>query len=108
MESQQKYIIGKILKIARHANNITLAAASCFSGVSTIYISEIEQGKKRNVSEDILTKLGNAYGLKLAQIKDLVAYYENLNVDEDRKFRLTLMKTLEMIEGNDEPIEGIV
>ena len=63
---------------------------------------------KWNVSEDILTKLGNAYGLKLAQIKDLVAYYESLNVDEDRKFRRTLMKTLEMIEGNDKLIEGIV
>ena len=41
MEDQNNHIIGKILKIARHANNITVAEASRFSGVSTIYISEL-------------------------------------------------------------------
>ncbi|MBQ8042979.1 MAG: helix-turn-helix domain-containing protein [Clostridia bacterium] len=92
--------IGKVLKIVRHANNMSLAAASSVSGVSAVYISELETEKKNNVSEEYLKKLAGGYGLQLCQIVELEDYYTSLDVEEKRKFRLTLMKVLEMIENN--------
>lgn len=100
MEDVKKRSIGRVLRIVRYANNMTIAFASRVSSVSVPYLRELESEKKWNVSEEIMTKLCNAYGLKLFQIKELEAYYESLKVEENRKFRLTLMKTLEMIERN--------
>lgn len=92
--------VGKVLRIARHANNISMKAASSASGVSEVYISEIERQKKTKISEEILEKLANAYDLQLTQLIDLEAYYSNLDLPEKRKFRLTFMKALEMMESN--------
>jgi len=88
------------LKIARHANNMTIETASSRSGVSRSYLNEIERGLKTFPSNQIIEKLAKAYGLQLFQIKELSAFYKSLNMEEERKFRLTLMKTLEMIENN--------
>lgn len=92
--------IGKILKIARHANNISVKEASSVSGVSAIYIRELEVQKKSNVSEEILLKLANAYDLQLFQMIELESYYSKLDLPEKRKFRCTLLKAIEMMESN--------
>lgn len=92
--------IGKVLKIVRHANNMSLSVASSISGVSAVYINELETGKKVNISEEYLNKLAIGYGLQLQQITELEDYYTNLCVEEKRKFRLTLMKVLQMLEDN--------
>lgn len=92
--------IGKVLKIARHANNMSTARASLMSDVSQIYISEIERRKKCNISYEILKKLAKTYGLESYQLLELEDYYSSLDVEEERKFRLTLIKTLEMMESN--------
>ena len=92
--------IGKILAIARHANNMTRVEAQIASGVSLVYIGELENGKKTNVSGEILTKLGKAYDLSLEQIFQLYTYYSETNFTEKRRFRQTLAKALEMMENN--------
>lgn len=92
--------LGKILYIARYANRLSRKQAASISGVSEIYISELEKGVKTNISEEYLAKFLNAYGLKKTQIKELGDYYNSINLGEDRKFRQTLIKTLEMIESN--------
>ena len=89
-----------VLKIARHANYMTLQTASAISGVSSVYISQLELDKRCNISTEYLNKLANAYNLTAAQIEELADYYENVDGEEERKFRLTLMKTLELIESN--------
>ena len=92
--------IGKVLRIARHANNMSMARASHISGVSQPYISELERRKKCNISYEILKKLAKTYGLESYQLLELEGYYSSLDIEEERKFRLTLMKTLEMMESN--------
>lgn len=95
-----KKSIGKVLKIARHATNMTLMEASLVSGVSLPYISDLERQRKSNISVEILEKLAKVYDLQLFQMIELEVYYSNLDLPEERKFRLTLMKALEMMESN--------
>ena len=89
-----------ILKVARHANNMTVQMASSISGLSAVYISQLEQGIRTNISTDSLKKLANAYNLTTSQIEKLADHYENINGGDERKFRLILMMILEMIEDN--------
>ena len=93
----------KILKIARDANQMTLKTASIISGVSAIYIAELENSKKDNISLTYLKKLANAYNLSVKQLYELADYYDKLEVNEERRTRLTLIKTLEAIDGNFNP-----
>ena len=92
--------IGKVLAIARHANNMTRVEVQITSGVSLVYIGELENEKKTNVSEEILTKLGKVYDLSLEQIYELASFYSCTSLSEKRKFRQTLKKALEMMENN--------
>lgn len=89
-----------ILKIARDANRMTVQVASAISGVSSVYLSEIERGVKTNVSSEYLAKLADAYNLSVSQIEELVTFYESVDGDDERKYRLTLMKTLQIIDDN--------
>lgn len=89
-----------ILKIARDANRMTAQVASAISGVSSVYLSEIERGKKTNVSTEYLTKLADAYNLNVSQIEELATFYESVDGDDERKYRLTLIKTLQIIDDN--------
>ncbi len=92
--------IGKILRIARYANNMSLIEASAASTVSNVYIYELERGKKNNVSEEYLTKLATGYGLILEQLVRLEELYTKFEGNEERKYRLTLIETLKMLDKN--------
>ena len=92
--------IAKILAIARHANNMTQMESHIISGVSLIYIQELENGKKTNVSGEVLAKLGNTYDLSLEQIFELDIFYSETSLPEKRRFRQTLAKALEMMKSN--------
>lgn len=93
-------MIGEVLKIVRKANFMTVEQASIKSGISKPYLSELERGKKINISEEYLTKLSSAYNLQPYQLRHLINYYTKLEVEKKRRLRLTLMKALEMIENN--------
>ena len=92
--------IGKVLKIVRIANNMSRREASETTNVSAVYISELETGKKTNVSEACLAKLATGYKLTLEQFVKLKDYYTKFEGSEERKFRLTLIETLRMLEKN--------
>lgn len=89
-----------ILRIARNANQMTLQVAAELSEASVAYIMEMEAGKKDKISAPALEKLSKTYHLNIDQVKDLANFYDQLEVDEDRKVRLTLIKILETIESN--------
>lgn len=89
-----------VLKIARHANDMSVQTASSISGISAIYISQLEQGRRENISTEYLSRLAKAYNLTISQIEKLADHYENVDGGVERKFRLTLMMILEMIEAN--------
>lgn len=92
--------IGQVLKTIRIANDMSRREASEATKVSAIYISELETGKKTHVSEACLSKLATGYGLILEQLVKLEEYYTTIEGDDKRKYRLTLIKTLEMLEKN--------
>ena len=97
--------IGEVLRIARKANNFTMEMAANISGVSKIYISELEKKRKSNISQEVLEKLANAYDLHLDQIFELEAFYKSLNdLPVNRKFRKTFLKALQMMEMNYEEL----
>lgn len=92
--------IGKVLRIARIANDMTRLQASNISGVSQIYISELEQQRKTNVSDEILKKLAEAYNLTKSQMVALEGIYTSLDLPEERKFRRVLLDAVLCIEIN--------
>ena len=92
--------IGKVLRIARIANDLTLKEAGSRSGVSYAYISELERQVKTNVSDEILEKLAKAYNLTKSQIITLEESYNILPIPEKRIFSRTLLNVLMYMESN--------
>ena len=92
--------IGKVLRIARIANDLTLKEAGCRSGVSHIYISELERQVKTNVSVEVLEKLAKAYNLTKEQIISLEEFYNILPIPEERMFRRILLNAAIYMEIN--------
>lgn len=101
----------KVLQTVRQANGMTLDEAARRSGVSAIYISQLENGRKSNPSIYTIAKLASAYNLTERQMTELDNCYENLkielsgSVDDDRRRRLTMIKALIMIEENLYPLK---
>ena len=91
--------IATIIKIARVANNYRAKELAELSQVSYTHISELEKGRKY-LSELVLEKIAKACNLTPMDIKDMLMYYEGLRTSEVRKYRLTLMMALEIIESN--------
>lgn len=96
----EKANIGKVLRIARIANNMTLKQASDASGVSSVYINELECQRKNNVSDEVLKKLVKAYDLTLYDIITLTELYNILTLPEERKFRRVLFNAIVFMEMN--------
>ena len=99
-KSQVSKSTSSVLKIARHANQITLEETGMISGVNAICISGMERGQKANLTAENIARLARAYNLTVTQIEELANYYEGLEGNTERKFRLTLIKTLQFIENN--------
>lgn len=92
--------VGKVLKIVRIANDMSRREASEATNVSAAYISELETGKKTHVSERCLAMLVAGYGLISEQFVKLDECYTKFEGNEKRKYRLTLIETLKMIDKN--------
>ena len=90
----------RIIRIARIANNLSMSFISKESHVSYIYISQLERGIKINPSIDTISKICTSLNLTTPQLIELGEFYGKLNCCESKKYRLTLMKTLEMISKN--------
>lgn len=91
--------IATIIKIARVANNYRAKELAELSQISYTHISELEKGRKY-LSDSVLEKIAKACNLTPMDIKDMLMYYESLRTSEVRKYRLTLMMALEIIESN--------
>lgn len=91
--------IATIIKIARVANNYRAKELAELSQISYTHISELEKGHKY-LSDSVLEKIAKACNLTPMDIDDMLMYYESLRTSEVRKYRLTLMMALEIIESN--------
>lgn len=92
---------GKVLKIARIANNLTTKEAAERMQVRSSYISAIENGTRKGIRRETLTKFADVYSYKASEICFLEEYYESLvNEDDDKKYRKTLCKAIDILESN--------
>ena len=91
--------IGTIIKIARIANNYREKELADLSQISYTHISELEKGHKY-LSDKVWEKIAETCNLTVMDMKDLLMYYESLNTSEVRKYSLTLMMAIEIIESN--------
>ena len=76
-----------IFRVLRGCFGLTQTEVAERSGVSSIYIHELEVGTKRKPSDGILLKIAESYGLGLQAIK---FYMENEDVDFSLIFRSAL------------------
>jgi len=87
---------GRVLKIARIANDYTRKEVAELTQLSPNYISEIEHGKK-HVGKKSLEKFAKAYNMTFFQLMTLIQFYTKLELDEETRYKLTLLKALEML-----------
>ena len=73
-------MIGKIVKYFRYINDISIKELSDITGVSVTYISEIEKGKKNNISIDILTKLSKGFNISSSILMEIIEMCEEKNI----------------------------
>jgi len=73
-------VIGKIVKYFRYINDISIKELSDITGVSVTYISEIEKGKKNNISIDILTKLSKGFNISSSILMEIIEMCEEKNI----------------------------
>ena len=66
--------LGGYLKSARQVKNFTLRAVEREAGISNAYLSQLESGKIKNPSPNVLHKLSELYGLPYARIMTKAGY----------------------------------
>ena len=94
---RSKETIGKVLRIARIANgSMTIRNVADLIGVSTPYISEIENGKK-GISKKKIAVFAKIYNFEPFELMELVEDYEALDGDNVRKYQYTLLRALRIL-----------
>lgn len=84
-------MLSKVIKAFRLANNYTVNNVSNLTGLSSIYISELERGVKKNASFETISKLAKGFNVTPTFMEELLKYsnvienkYSKLN-ESDKK-----------------------
>ena len=67
-------MLSKVIKAFRLVNKYTVKDVSDLTGLSSIYIGELERGIKKNASEDTLFKFAEGFNVSYIFIEDLLMY----------------------------------
>lgn len=67
-------MLSKVIKAFRLVNNYTVKDVSDMTGLSSIYIGELERGKKNNASKDTLIKFANGFKVTSEFLEELLIY----------------------------------
>jgi len=60
--------IGKVLRTMREAKGLTQLELAKRAKVTNVYLSQLEQGKKKNPSLDVLRRLARALGVPVTEM----------------------------------------
>jgi transcriptional regulator with XRE-family HTH domain len=60
--------IGRVLKTMREAKGFTQLKLAKRAKVTNVYLSQLEQGKKKNPSLAVLTRIARALGVPVTQL----------------------------------------
>ena len=102
MKKDMKGELGRVIKIARVANDLKTKELAEKVGFSTTYISEVESGNK-SISLDSFRLLASAFNMGPSQLMSLLEKYSELgkqDIDELTRYQKTLMEALEIIINN--------
>lgn len=67
-------MLNKVIKSFRLVNDLTVSKVSDLTGISSIYVGELERGIKKNASQDTLSKLAKGFNVSLEFIVGLINY----------------------------------
>lgn len=67
-------MLSKVIKAFRLVNNYTVKDVSDLTGLSSIYIGELERGIKKNASDITLIKLADGFNVSLRFLFELIRY----------------------------------
>ena len=91
--SEERAQTSNIFKILRLCLGLSLNDMSKRCGVSAIYLSELESGKKTKPSEDILRKIADACGIKLQTL----SFFVEQQKGESLNYQKCLLESLEQL-----------
>lgn len=72
-------VLGDLIKFQRNKQDITLLELSRLSGLSQVYLSEIERGIKRPIKKESLEKISKGLNIPYSDIKD--ALIETIEIE---------------------------
>lgn len=67
-------MLSKVIKAFRLVNNYTVKDVSDLTGISSIYIGELERGIKKNASDITLIKLADGFNVSLCFLFELIRF----------------------------------
>ena len=67
-------MLNKVIKSFGLVNDLTVSKVSDLTGISSIYVGELERGIKKNASQDTLSKLAKGFNVSLEFIVGLINY----------------------------------
>ena len=89
----KKESTSNIFRILRTCMGLSLNEMSKRCGVSAIYLSELELGKKTNPSEEVIEKIANACGLKT----DTILFFIEQQKGDALDYQRCLLDSLEVL-----------
>lgn len=81
-----------VYRLIRIAQDLTISQLSEKMGISSSYINEIENGKKK-ASRNFIEKFSEATGIK----KSTIMYFEEENSEKNYKYQDLLLRILQKI-----------
>lgn len=84
--------LGEIIRFFRIANDYTMKQLAESSGLSQVYISELETMRKKNPSPDTIAKLANAFNVSTEQLLKVA----KLSEEDKWNFQKTLLEVLKI------------
>lgn len=77
---QPRKSLGEVLKINRHRLELTLRQVTEVTGVSNPYLSQLENGKIKHPSANILYRLAGLYGITIDELLYASGKVESINL----------------------------
>lgn len=72
--NKQQNTLGNFLKISRNSKQLSLRDVERQIGISNAYLSQLEGGKIRNPSPNVLHKLASLYNVSYRELMQLAGY----------------------------------
>jgi len=110
VNKEKKYSMdfGRYLKKLREKRGLGIRQLSKYSGVSSAYISQIENGDRGTPSPRILQKLAAPLKVRLSELYDAAGYGENIFEEDDDTIASSIKETPQVTNDLIEELKSII